>query len=212
MAQQTISPADTYIFAGAPTDNYSAQTFVGVGNAPPSLGLRGLWRFDMSALPPGASVLDTSSLALYVNTWAGVGPGAMTGYIITKKDWVAAQATWNNYKTGTAWGTAGGDFDVPSIAIADPGAAPSTVSITGADFKTMLDYAIANDSEILHLLIKANVETGAFLFFSSQENATPSQRPLLTVNYDPRKRSTFDYSSHRPVGGAKVHNFAYWGD
>ncbi|GAJ21220.1 unnamed protein product, partial [marine sediment metagenome] len=72
---------------------------------------RPILEFDISELPGGATIIS-ASLELYYYSYTLFDPDGLTiwAYKLTRTDWVELQATWNSYKTGSAWTAAGGDY------------------------------------------------------------------------------------------------------
>jgi len=71
---------------------------------------RSLGNFDVSELA-GATI---TAAKLVRRVWSITGPGGHQAFVsrcTRPADWVENQATWNQYKSGSNWTTAGGDFD-----------------------------------------------------------------------------------------------------
>ena len=62
--------ADAYVYSAAPATNYGAATTLYVGSQSTSATGRALFRFDLSAIPAGATVLSASFKAYLVQTSA----------------------------------------------------------------------------------------------------------------------------------------------
>lgn len=83
------SNQDTYINQGNPNTNYGSATPLRV--RPPAGERRALYRFDLSSIPPGSTVL--SATAYFYNTRANNNP--VNVHRITNT-WTETGATWNN--------------------------------------------------------------------------------------------------------------------
>jgi hypothetical protein len=198
---------DTRLRFGAPTSGHGQETITGL-NAHTVDVTRTLSQWDISAIPPGATI-DSSDLELYAEFIIG-SPGGrrMDMYRMTLTDWeddgtvtVGAEANWNDYKDGgvggVAWtGGAGalGDTDATDLVSAT---CPST---TGAFVKwtpvDMTQDALDNRSGILSVFIKFEAElagSGQAILFSSLESVTAAQRPKLTVVWRRSLRTHLGY-------------------
>lgn len=108
---------DTYLNEEAKTTNYGSEaTLLSEAYvADPTTRKRPLLRFDFSSLPSGVTSkpnFTAEYLQIYVSsiTAADFTYGTGAGYMMFNgilKNWVEAKATWNLYKTGSAWSTAG---------------------------------------------------------------------------------------------------------
>lgn len=97
-----------------------------------------------------AAQLDVTVAAL-----TGLSSRPSTVRRVTRYDWVTAEATWLQYKSGSNWTNAGGDFSTPNVGFTGP-AANGAFTITGlASFVT---DAIASRSGIVNLHIQLNNE------------------------------------------------------
>ena len=58
------------------------------------------------------SSFSSSTLRLYYSAYVSGNPSGRTiqVYKLTRSNWVELQSTWNSYKTGSSWTTAGGDY------------------------------------------------------------------------------------------------------
>ena len=137
--------ADTYLYQSSPSGNYDSASTLYVGKTGTGEE-RFLVRFPISQLV-GANV-SAATLRLTRSS----GPSfPMRAYRLRRTDWVENQASWNNYKTGTAWGTAGakssaldyyadiyaesstGSFDVTALARAALAAGKTTLDLVVVD-------------------------------------------------------------------------------
>ena len=146
-----------------------------------------LVQFDIATVPVGARVLS-AQLQLYHSVKETTGVDAVVSVHRVNRDWVegtqsgsgtADGATWDDWDSGNAWGTAGGDYDPAAI---------SSSLITDAigdwetwDIKTLvqgwLDGTFANNG----LLLKGSGKVGAS--FASKEDVDPTLHPKLDITY-----------------------------
>lgn len=107
---------------------------------------------------------------------------------ITRSDWVENQVTWNRYKTGSNWTTAGGDFG-SSIGT-------TALTTTANDWKVFDCSASAVTwGGLLNLCLKVQTEsdtTNSDSSFAARTYTTDtSKRPYLELTYTPSGGSTF---------------------
>lgn len=194
------SPAMFYIEATR-TKEYEcvADTYLDEGNPTTANGLgltaqikqsgsanRTLLRFDTSA-EAGKNVesanlditISGNSLASAATVTIApmIDPGAADG------DWVEAEATWNNRKSGTAWTTAGGDVHA---------SVTKTFSV-GVGFlgRVTVDLAVITQGCLNSTYMAASSKTdvmlrsnqNALLYLPTRGQDNPAIRPRLTVTY-----------------------------
>lgn len=171
---------DTAIDSDYPNNNYFADD--------PAIGIeggtykkRGLFEWSISALPAGATITD--AVVRFRAT------GASSASIVNRLrriDWLENQATWNSYKTGSGWTTAGasssvGDYfsdDVATLA-ATAGAAYVEATVTA-----QVSAAVAAALAVYSVrVMPSNDATGGGCSYCACENATADYRPKLTVTY-----------------------------
>jgi len=95
---------DTDIRQNAPTTNYGSETYVEI-LATASSKHKILLAFDCSSNVPLGATITSAELRLHCT--AGTSGRTVTCYRLLRTDWVETEATWNVYKTGSSWGTAG---------------------------------------------------------------------------------------------------------
>ncbi|GAF77714.1 unnamed protein product [marine sediment metagenome] len=144
---------------------------------------RALLHFDISGLD---STLVVISASLVLTPYAV--PSAAEGetlqvYKLSRTDWVEDEATWNSYKSGSAWTSAGGDY-VTSSPSGGSGVIPESGN-TEIDILTLVRDAVVNEIDV-HILIKFAVETydfadGVFVDYRDREDATAGSRPELVI-------------------------------
>ncbi len=184
----TVQPsaADTYIRDGSSSgNNHGAQTSIWLKNSIVGFNRRGILDFDFSALDDTA-VIESAYLDLYYfDNSIGVDPVGETVEVnrLTRTDWVEGEVTWNNYKNGSSWTTAGGDFTVTDQATVVMPAAFGWVRWTVTE---QVKFAQTNTSEIVNLLVKfvssASTNVGA-RFYTKEFTTDPSKQPKLIINY-----------------------------
>lgn len=188
MATNTYQPdgtagKDTYLQSSTPTTNYGTNATLIFGNLFGTV-YRTLIEFDISDIAAG-STISAAKITFTINT--GVNTVAGHVYRLLRSDWVEAEATWNIYKSGNNWTTAGAGSTVSDHTTTDGvafsnGANSGTFDITG--LATLAQDALDNRSGKLILLIKDDVENDTtYKEVRSSDFGTASARPLLTVDY-----------------------------
>lgn len=104
--------ADSYLASAGPTLNKDGLGFLAAGqwNTTGEGTLRPVLRFDVASIP---GTITAAKLVL-TEGYRDSGSYATHAYRLTKA-WVESQVAWNNAATGSAWATAGGDFDSGSL-------------------------------------------------------------------------------------------------
>lgn len=194
----TIQPAsaDTFILSATPTTNYGTNALITIGDSSgsASAAYRTLLKFDLSSIPTNAKILS-AVLELYeyaAYDTAGTGSWSATLYSVLK-NWVEAEATWNNYSAGNAWSVAGcgaGDISsaIDSLTM-DGTAAAGFVSWSGSGLVAAVQQWVDGTSSNYGLLLAA--PTAEFKgaaplssnLFRSSNYGTAGERPRLTVTY-----------------------------
>lgn len=180
----TIScDADTKLDSAAPTTNYGTGTALDIGWLKLYTDVcRGLFTFTIPSDIPSAQV-KTAKLTLQALIAPAVGAASHVCRL-TRSDWAETQATWNIYKTSNNWTAAGGDFTTTAQVAWNMPTATGSFDITG--LAALVQDAIDSRSRVLHLLLKADTESGgtdSTLNVASKDNATPAYRPVLVITF-----------------------------
>lgn len=174
---------DSYGRVNSPTSNYGTATDLRVSQGGEKA--RSWFEFDISAIPAG-QVITSATLSLYYSSYIGTNPSGQTvwAYKLIRIDWVESEVTWNIYKTGSSWTTAGGDY-----VTSDPSGGSTTFPGAGGAWLTWNVTDIVQDAydseDSVEILIRYNDESPtsyARAFLNSKENA--SNKPKLTVVYE----------------------------
>lgn len=147
------------------------------GSVPTDRLARMLVRFDIASLDV-ASVSE-ALLTIYFNVSQGGTPAMEVVYPrtysvkrLTQVGWVPSEVTWNDYSTGNAWSTAGGDFTAVGAASFDTTQDEVWDTVIDAfyrtiDVTTILNDALAAGATTLNLIIADSDEAGAFAGMSA---------------------------------------------
>jgi hypothetical protein len=181
----TIQPstADTHLIEDTPTTNTGTQTFFYV-YPETTKRRRSILKFDLSASVPAGATITLTTLILYCGVT--LASRTITVYRLLRTDWVEAQATWNIYKTGNNWTTAGAlsdgnDFTSTDAATAASVAAGQNLSVTvTAQVQTALDSVAG----VAHFLLadEGASATGGHSY-ESRNHVTEARRPKLYIEY-----------------------------
>lgn len=188
---------DAYILSSAPTNNAgtATQNVVGDSNASASIALRSVIKFDVSAVPAGATVTAvTLSQYEYEAGRSGAAPASWAVELRRiLRNWVEAQVTWNIFSTGNNWGAAGCSNDTDRVAAPsasltmDGTAAGGFVNWSGAglvaDVQAWVDGSASNYGWLLIAPNAENLAATAFNRFYSSDYATAASRPKLVIEY-----------------------------
>lgn len=149
--------ADTYIDSFNNTSNFGSDTTAVVGSAGTQV-LRILLRFDHADIPGSVSnVSVVLPVASYLGTRTTYDLHALN-YSLLAGDWSESQATWDEYVTSLAWGSAGGDYIAsPKVSWDSTGAPTGENSIVVSSL--LSTSRLAGDSKFT-ILIKKQTETG----------------------------------------------------
>jgi hypothetical protein len=181
----TIQPstADTWLAVNFATTNYGAHNDVHL-SATADATSNVLVSFNFSASVPAGATITLATLSLYAAVYAS---GRTIGcYRLRRTDWVEAQATWNIYKTGSNWGTAGA-LDTSTDHDTTDGATSASLSAAGWQNWTVtaqVQYARDNVAGIAHFFLR---DTGAAADktqrYSDKETVNTTLRPKLYIEY-----------------------------
>lgn len=171
---------DTHIYLYDPNnlDNYTKTTFM-VGY---KQQYAGLLRFDLSAVPYGATV-SSATLQVYATGWSGANI-SVSPYVILRPV-ALSQATWNQAANGNLWALAGcNDTVTDRRATAESTFTTSglykwySLDVTGA-VQEWVNGTLANNG----WLLRQPGSTTSSFNFASADNGTLAQRPKLVVTY-----------------------------
>jgi len=172
---------DSKIYGDSVNSNYGTSTSIDVIMTETNLPRRGLVEFDLSSITANSTV-SAATFSLWTDTGYS---NLSTAIHRLTAEWTESEVTWKNRKTGTAWSSAGGDFDGSADATATP-------SSTSAGTKT--DWNVAslvqewvNGTANYGMLIKLVSESGSGSNkghrFRSSATTTNNTEPKLVATY-----------------------------
>jgi PQQ-like domain/Disaggregatase related repeat len=176
-----LRAGDGWLDQQNPTTNHAGSTTLQV-RARTGRRQRALLLFDLSLVPNAG--IKTATLTLNVVQ----PPSANRTYVANfiSSFWDQASVTWNDRVGTTPWGAAGGDFNN------GVGNGTDTAGVTTASTSVTWNLTTAarvwyNSSANYGILIHDNTETGGGAgiqtIFSSMNDATPANRPQLTLTF-----------------------------
>lgn len=186
--------ADVRISGTAPDTNQNGQglRLISIGDA---FSYATLMRFDLSSIPAGSVVTDvefrwTSSGTLRWDNQHCV-------HELLRRDWTETGATWNSYKSGSSWTSAGvkgdgtdldGDYtcssnDYLAYYSSPTGSADQQINWdVQASFRTLVQNSVGDQIDlVIHQQLNDNDQHD----FYDREHATASKRPKLIITYQP---------------------------
>lgn len=194
-----VVTADTYLNDFAPNNNMGGDGGVKVGTAGVFSGgsvRRGLLRFDLSGLPPGATVTSATLTAEMISVPAGFVPSAFRIHRVSAEWGEGAQTgnngaaaaigecTWNSRQHGVAgWTTPGGDFDATPLAATSVSGIGS-YSWSSASLASLVQQWLSTPAQNSGLLLATDNESvlKSVAVWGSREGGQPA---ALTVGYKP---------------------------
>lgn len=185
---------DTIIISAVTNNNLGTYDTLLIGD--PTTGpnkCRSLIQPSLSELPDNA-LISSATYALYATARSTTNNRTYRVYRL-KRAWVegtrnnaddtpATGATWIRYDTTNTWGAAGG-FDGTDCEQTEIGSRAFTTTESLDEFKEF-PLAVATKAALdlgYGHLFKADTETDDRYSFPSSDNATPANRPTLTIVY-----------------------------
>jgi hypothetical protein len=204
-----ISSADTTLTEGAPTNNLGREPFFNVGTTEHLSRNRGLFRFDLTGIPPASTLLSASLILQVVHEPNnGFEPSEMDLHRMLR-DWgegyeettvspglgrpaTTNEATWNSpfAFTGLAWAQPGAAIGIDYAAAASDsvfvyGVADSPYVFSSTNLLTDLQIWVDNPAANFGWLLISTAEGSPFTArrFGSREE--PGSEPTLEIEYAP---------------------------
>lgn len=186
ITEGTHTVDDCYLKSSSAGTNFGSATELYCGYSgvfPFDHTYRALLRFPLSDIPADACI-RTAKMTLRCTTAAASGEAA-AWLPLTTRGWVELEATWTDYKHGTPWTTAGGDYNVFGGGLFNLPVATGDfdiTDITAAEIQDAID-----DDEYFNVILKRTTEAAptAWIKFASGEHATTAWRPRLIITYIP---------------------------
>ena len=178
---------DAYTWDGAHAGkNFGISTILKLNNQ--SAEQYSLLRFDLSSIPVQATV-TSATLDLYLEGGNDLSNGVLDLHRATQPWLEGTQddqattggVTYDEYVLGTAWTSAGGDYDpMPIDTVTVPALTAGAVQwVITAPVAQWISGAVANDG----FFLRASGGTVDKISFTSGDGASATDWPRLTVNY-----------------------------
>ena len=206
--QEGVSPSAGYAhvsqdFRGSGTTNNGTQTLVGYQSGG-VLEIRTVMGFSLSTIPAGSTINSVSLLlvsdAAHSGTIAGVGAVNLHEVVpngVAANNMIEGQISRTTWKTGSNWTNTLGDFTATPMSTAvlnnanantqlDPGETATFGSTSAFVAAAQASFDTGLPLEFMLIAPTAEATTGASNFFRFRSDdfaTTPSERPLLTIDY-----------------------------
>lgn len=175
LVEQSISE-DNWINKDDPTTNHGTQITLTVGGQT-AFDTRALFRIPMPAGSGTVTDVDLIVVASSLNLNTNVNL-----HELTRTDWSEAQSTWNIYKTGSNWTSAGGDYNATIVDNLTVSAGTNTFGLMGSNAGNPLTLTW---SDTTNIIIKYPSTSASYNQFNlaSAENGNAGNRPHLHITY-----------------------------
>jgi uncharacterized repeat protein (TIGR01451 family) len=171
-----------------------------LSNSQPNALSRILARFDLTAIPPGATIQSASFELYYVSTRVTFAESIRLHRVT--RAWTEPGATWRSNDGVGAWTSPGGDFDP---AVVSSATVDGTVNVWKTWTVTSLVQGWIDGTYPNHGLVleSPSLSGNNERRFHSSESAAAALRPRLTVTYvaTDLRASTKTVSNAAPVAG-----------
>ena len=184
----TIQPSgkDNFLDGNSVTTNYGTEINLDLMSYT-HYNMRPILSFDASGYIGGSANITSAKLYLYMGyIYSGNPTGLQVNCCkITRNDWTELYSTWNRYKSGTNWTTAGGDYVTTNPAMGTYTPINNDLGWWEWNIKDIVVDSIDNVNSIVNLLIRFNTENTGMcrLYLASKEYPTTALRPKLVIVY-----------------------------
>ena len=176
---------DNQLVESDPTTNYDGSSLTHP-HAFTNFPYTNLIKFDLTSIT-GPVTVSAASLEVVIKSGLS-NDGCISHIRRLKRDWGETTSTWNTYDGSNGWGTAGALNTTTDITASDDASntasgitAPTTITISGLE--ALVEGWINGDYPNYGMLLFSNAEGDAVGVAGDSEDATSSNRPLLTVTY-----------------------------
>ena len=191
---------DAYLAEASPIQNYGTLDHMHADSQASSRA-RPLLRFDLSAIPAGATILSATFEMYYFYTRVSSTESLRLHRAL--RDWTETGVTWRTYDGVTNWTAQGGDYDAAIVASATLDA---TVNVWKQwNVTSLVQGWVSGTYSNQGMLLESPSASGnkERQFYSSDYLTNPALRPRLTIVYSASDLSagTKSVSSATPVIG-----------
>ena len=193
---ELLPAADTTLHETAPQNNMGAHTHVAIGETAQLNAARGLFRYDLSAIPTNA-IVTSVSITFHLPALNRLDPsGSLYSVHRIQRPWAegnktgllgspaaAGEATWLHSAHPTTWNSPGGDFAPAASATQILGPSPGAYSVEStaglvSDVQSWLTNATHNFGWLLKVADESTRQSARQ--FASRETANGA---MLRVEY-----------------------------
>jgi len=200
---------DSEIRNNTPDTNYGSGASIFVGMTASEELRRGLLWFNLSSIPPGALIFNTT-LRFYATFSSNSTTNITIRAYSVLNTWNESSVTWNN-RTSESWTARGGDFNSSAL---------SSVNVTNLGYYEIGLTAISRPWLVNNsgLMLKTDeLAPNFYIIVASSDYATAANRPWLNVNYslnEPPNITGFNDSSQfvRADTGGQLTFSINWSD
>jgi endonuclease/exonuclease/phosphatase family metal-dependent hydrolase len=177
--------ADTTIEGGsyALTDFSNSTVLASKASSSDTYDRRIMLKFDTQDYVPANAVIVSAKLQLVLKTAESSASRPLTAYYVTKS-FVDGETNWHYYRSGQAWGTAGGDLGTSFATTYVANAVGSTYTF---DLTKLVQKAVNGDFGSRYtrvaLVDTGGADSGSYRDFHSSRSTSTSLRPKLVVTY-----------------------------
>src|SRR5574343_902892 len=187
MSTVTLNPTkDAFIKQDFPTTNYGSSVALLTGRSGSGSQYNGRSVLSFSGTTIAGKAIGSATLSLYCYFLSANSAGhTIYIYKMSQSTWVELEATWNIYKTGSDWTTAGGDYVTTSPA-GGSGTFPDDDSAwVTFDITTIVQDAADNSIDIHIIALDSNETTNdSAAYYYSRDYATDVTKiPKLVIDY-----------------------------
>jgi hypothetical protein len=189
----TIQPSskDSRITSSAATTNYGSEAYI--ITRPDSVIIHALAEFAITwgtDIPDGVTITSATLKLYYYNYGAGSDPVGRTIYAdrLLRLNWVEGEVTYNIYKTGSDWTTAGCNGDGTDFTSTGRASATVPASYGWMEWNvlTQVQWAQTNSAQIAFVLRDSSEGGGTqyqVRWYSKEEAVQTTLRPTLIIAY-----------------------------
>jgi len=177
---------DSMLDQGAASTNYgSAITATVGGESGGAFHRRMVIKFDLASIPTDA-VIDQAVMCLYLVSEGHEQNVNIAGYPLLR-DWVEDEVTWNIWKTGNNWTTAG----ATSVGDDREGTAIGSFTLidnspAGTEFVMQLTASRVQDwlaGSNYGLIVQEDMAQDSYSVWGTSDHGTAAYRPALAIDY-----------------------------
>jgi len=211
-AVQTLQPnavlgKDSFIKQNEQTKNFGTNEKIEIDSEETNKEERGLLQFDLSSLPPNATI-NSATLYLYLDS----GEGKVSNVTINRltADWTESKVTWKSKDGTNNWIALGGDYDATPFAAT---AVSKTKGWYSWNITSLVQGWVDGTWPNRGMILKPEIlQSGNNVkkFISSDNKKKSSSRPKLVIDYTTVNDTTPPGAVSGLSEGAAGTTWIYW--